>query len=34
MVHVKFQDTRPLGSGEEYFKAFLPYLDMAAILVM
>ena len=30
----KFQDHRTSGSGEEFFKMFSPYMDMAAILVM
>ena len=34
MQHAKFQDPRPLGSGGEDFKRFLPYMGMAAILVM
>ena len=34
MLHAKFQDTRTSGSGEEDFKRFLPYMGMAAILVM
>ena len=34
MLHAKFQDPRPLGSGEEDFYRFLPYMGMAAILVM
>ena len=34
MLHAKFQDPRPLGSGEEDFSRFLPYMGMAAILVM
>ena len=34
MLHVKFQDYRTSGSGEEDFKGFLPYMGMAAILVM
>ena len=33
MLHAKFQDHRGSGSGEEYFKSFLPYMDMAVILV-
>ena len=31
MLHAKFQDHRTSGSGEE---EFLPYMGMAAILVM
>ena len=34
MIHVKFQDHRTSGSKEEDFKRFLPYMGMAAILVM
>ena len=34
MIHAKFQDHRTSGSGEENFSRFLPYLGMAAILVM
>ena len=34
MLHARFQDPRPLGSGEEDFKRFLPYMGMVAILVM
>ena len=26
MLHTKFQDPRPLGSGEEDFQKFLPYM--------
>ena len=33
MLHTKFRGNRPAGSGED-FKGFLPYMDMAAILVM
>ena len=32
MLHTKFQGYRPLGSREEDFKMFLPYVGMAAIL--
>ena len=32
MLHAKFQDHRTSGSGEE--ERFLPYMGMAAILVM
>ena len=32
MLHAKFQDHRPYGSGEEDFLRFLPYMGMAAIL--
>ena len=34
MLHAKFQDHRPSGSGEEGFLRFLPFMGMAAILVM
>ena len=34
MLHTKFQGIRPSGSGEEDFLRFLPYMGMAAILVM
>ena len=34
MIHAKFQDYRTSGSGEEDFLRFLPYMGMAAILVM
>ena len=34
MIHAKFQDHRTSGSGEEDFLRFLPYMSMAAILVM
>ena len=34
MLHAKFQDHRTSGSGEEDFKRFLPYMGMAATLVM
>ena len=34
MLHAKFQDHRTSRSGEEDFKKFLPYMGMAAILVM
>ena len=33
MLHTKFQGHRPFGSGED-FLMFLPYMGMAAILVM
>ena len=32
MIHAKFQDHRTSGSGD--FKRFLPYMGMAANLVM
>ena len=34
MLHAKFQDQRTSGSGEDDFLRFLPYMGMAAILVM
>ena len=34
MLHAKFHDNRTRGSGEEDFLRFLPYMGMAAILVM
>ena len=34
VMHAKFQDRSTSGSGEEDFQRFLPYMDMAAILVM
>ena len=34
MLHAKFEDHRTSGSGEEDFLRFLPYMGMAAILVM
>ena len=34
MLHTKFRENRPAGSGEEDFESFLPYIGMAAILVM
>ena len=34
MLHTKFQSHWPYGSGEEDFLRFLPYMGMAAILVM
>ena len=35
MIHAKFQDHRTSGSDEEdFFLWFLPYMSMAAILVM
>ena len=34
MLHAKFQYHRTSGSGEEDFLRFLPYMGMAAILVM
>ena len=34
MLHANFQGHRPFGSGEEDFLKFLPYMSMAAIMVM
>ena len=34
MLHAKFQDHRISGPGEEDCLRFLPYMGMAAILVM
>ena len=34
MLHAKFQDHRTSGSGDGDFNVFLPYMGMAAILVM
>ena len=34
MLHTKFHGNRLPGSGEEDFLRFLPYMGMAAILVM
>ena len=34
MLHTKSQGHRPSGSGEDEFKGFLPYMGVAAILVM
>ena len=34
MLHTKFRENRPAGSGEEIFEGFLPYMGVAAILVM
>ena len=33
MQHTKFHENRSTGSGEDC-EGFLPYMDMAAILVM
>ena len=33
MLHTKFHENQPAGS-EEDFKGFLPYVGMAAVLVM
>ena len=34
MLHTKFQGHRCIASGEEDFLRFLPYMGMAAMLVM
>ena len=34
MLHTKFPGNRPARSGEEDFEGFLPYMGLAAILVM
>ena len=34
MLHTKFRENRPAGSGEEDFIVVLPYMGVAAILVM
>ena len=34
MLHTKVRGNRPDGSGEEDFEGFLPYMGVAAILVM
>ena len=34
MLHTKFHENRPAGSGEEDFEGFLPYMGMAAILII
>ena len=34
MLHTKFRGNRPAGSEEKIFKGVLPYVSMAAILVM
>ena len=34
MLPTKFRGNRPAGTGEEDFLRFLPYMGMAAILVM
>ena len=33
MLYPKFQEHMSSDSGEEYFKMFLPYMGVAAILV-
>ena len=34
MLHTKFRGNQPASSGEEDLEGFLPYMGMAAILVM
>ena len=34
MLHTKFRENRPAGSGEEVFERFLLYMGVAAILVV
>ena len=34
MLHTKFRGNQPAGSREEEFEGCLPYMGMAAILVM
>ena len=34
MLHTKFRENRPSVLEKKIFKAFLPYMGMAAILVM
>ena len=35
MLHTKFRENRPAGSGEEdFFEVFLTYMAVVAILVM
>ena len=34
MLQTKFRGNLPAGSGEKDFLGFLPYMGMAAILVM
>ena len=34
MLHTKIQGHQSIGPGEEDFLSFLPYMDMAAMLVM
>ena len=34
MLHTMFHGHRSIGSGEEDFLRFLPYMGMAAMLVM
>ena len=34
MLHTKFRGNQTAGSEKKIFKGFLPYMGMAAILVM
>ena len=34
MLHNKFHENRPVGSGENIFEGFLTYMGVSAILVM
>ena len=34
MLHTKFRGNRPAGSGKRDFEGFLPYMGVAATLVM
>ena len=34
MLHTKFRENQPPGYGEKDFEGFLPYIGVAAILVM
>ena len=34
MLHTKLRENQPAGSGVEDFEGFLPYMGMAALLVM
>ena len=34
MLHTKFHGNQPADSGEDDFEGFLPYIGVAAILVM
>ena len=34
MLHTKFRENRPAGSGEEDFEGVLPHMGVTAILVI
>ena len=34
MLHTKFHGNRHIGSGEEDFEGYLPYMGVSATLVM